>query len=102
MLHGILEEHKVHDGVNIIVFVQGKVEHLGKSVNTWELIVELLIKTTDEVGEDKGLRSSTEVFLKVELGEQLSSNLGGDISILSQVSSGNESITIDSFSLVYP
>jgi hypothetical protein len=64
VLHGIFEENEVHDGVDIIVLSQGKVEHLGKSLSVLELIIELLIKTTDEVGEDEGLRSSTEVLLE--------------------------------------
>ena len=64
VLHSIFEENEVHDGVDIIVLSQGEVEHLGKSLSVLELIVELLIKTTDEVGEDERLRSSTEVLLE--------------------------------------
>jgi hypothetical protein len=81
VLHGVLEQYKVHNGINIIVLTESEVKLFGQSVSVGELIVELLVKTLDEVGEDKRLRSGTEVFLQVEFGEGLGGNIGSDLTI---------------------
>jgi hypothetical protein len=103
MLHSILEQHKVHHGIDIVVLTEGIVEHLSELFDVGELIIDLLIETTDEVGEDKRLGLLTsEVFLQVELGEGLGGNVSSEFSVFDQVLEVNESITIDSLSLVHP
>lgn len=102
MLHGILEQYEVHDCVNIVVLAEGEVKHFCQSISVGELIVEFLVKTTDEVGEDEGLGSGTEVFLQVELGEGLGGDIGSELTIFSQVRIADKSITIDSLGLVDP
>jgi hypothetical protein len=69
VFHGIFEEHQVHDCISVVVLSQSLVKSLLQSVIVLELIVKLLIKTTHELGEDKRLRSVSEVLLEVEFGE---------------------------------
>jgi len=103
MLHGILKQHKVHHGVDIIVLTEGVLKHLSELFDVGELVIDLFIEAIDEVGKDKRLGLLTsEVLLQVELGEGLSSDISGDLSVLEQVIGVDESITIDSLSLVHP
>ena len=70
MLHGIVEEHKVHSGVQFVVLTERISKSDCECVDVGELVVEFLIETTDEVGEDKRLRSGLgEVFGQVEFTE---------------------------------
>jgi hypothetical protein len=55
MLHGIFEEHKVHDGVSVIVIIESLLELSGKSCCAWESIVQVLVERGNEVGEDQWL-----------------------------------------------
>ena len=44
MLHGIFEEHKVHNGISVIVIVKSLLELSGKSCVAWESIIQVLIE----------------------------------------------------------
>lgn len=102
MLHGILEQYEVHDGIYIIVLTKGEVKHLGEGIDVGELIVKFLIESSNEVSEDERLRSSTEVLLQVELGEGLGRDISGKLTIFSQVRIADKSISINSLGLVHP
>jgi hypothetical protein len=69
VLHCILEEHQVHDGVGIVVFSKGFSKSQSELFCILELIIEFIIKTTNELGENEWLSVGTEVLLKVELRE---------------------------------
>jgi len=73
-----------------------------KGIGVGELVIELVIKTCYELGENQWLGVSTKVFLEVESGEGLSNQLIAKALIGCQVGSIDESITIDSFSLMHP
>lgn len=55
MLHGVVEKYEVHSSIEVVVLSQGELESLSKLLDVLELIVELLVKATDEVCEDKWL-----------------------------------------------
>ena len=44
MLHGIFEEHKVHNGISVIVIVKSLLELSSKSCGAWESIIQVLIE----------------------------------------------------------
>lgn len=75
---------------------------LGELLGVLELIVELVIETCNEVGEDKWFRVVAEVLLQVELGEGFGHKFGTDALVCGEVSGIDESVTIDSFSFVNP
>jgi len=86
VLHGILEQHEVHDGVHFVVLTETLLESRVESLDIGELIVQLLVETTDELGEDEGLGSRTEELLEVELGERLGADLSSELTVLGKVS----------------
>ena len=102
MLHGILEEHQVHHGVGVIVLSKSFLESISHSIKTWELIVGLVIKSSNELGEDKWLWGWAEILLQVELCETLSADFESSSLVSSQVGSIDKSITIDSLGLMDP
>lgn len=68
-----------------------------------ELIVEFLIEASDEVGEDEWFSTFiSEVLRQVLFWEVLLGQVLDDVSVFSQVSGVNESISIDSLGLVTP
>jgi len=69
MLHCILEEHQVHDGVGVVIFSEGFSKSMSELFGILELIIEFIIKTSNKLGEDEWLSVGTEVLLKVELRE---------------------------------
>jgi hypothetical protein len=102
VLHGILKEYEVHDGVELVVGVQAFSETLSHELAVGEDIVKLVVKTTDEVGEDEDLWSGAEVLLEVNLSESLASDVSSNLAILCQMSVRDEPISIDALSLVNP
>lgn len=102
MLHGILEKHQVHHGVGVVVLSKSLLESVCHGIETWELIVGLVIKSSDELGEDKWLWGWAEILLQVELGETLSTDFESSSLVSCQVGSIDKSITIDSLRLMDP
>jgi len=74
----------------------------GELIGVLELIIELIIKTCNEVGEDKWLWIVTEILLQVELREGFGHKFGTDTLVCGKVIGIDESITIDSFGLMNP
>ena len=103
MLHGILEQNQIHDGVSVVVITQGLSETSAHSRRRWEAVVELVIKRGNEVCEHQRLR----VVLLVELGhvrarEGLLLSLRVERSEGLQMLGADKTITIDSLALVSP
>jgi hypothetical protein len=102
VLHSILEQHEVHDGIDFVVLAQALLETSAHCLARRELVVEVIIKGGSEPGEDENLRGSTEVLLEVELGEGLRAQLLGQFSIPGHVSMRHQSVTVDTLGLVHP
>lgn len=55
MLHGVIEKYEVHGGIEVVVFSQGELESLSKLFDILELVVEFIVKASNEVSEDEWL-----------------------------------------------
>lgn len=104
MLHGIVEENQIHDGVGVVVFSKTLLKSLGKSLLVGELIVELVIQTGYEVGKDKWLSSWSEELLDLStiLREGLVADIVSGALELVEMLEVDKSISIDSLTLVDP
>jgi hypothetical protein len=74
---------------------------LGHCVQVREHVVEFVIETGDEVGEDQDLGRVLEVLLQIGP-EVLIADVTGNLTILGQVLVGNKSVSVDTLSLVHP
>lgn len=103
MLHRILEQNQVHDSIELIVRVETLSEPLRHSFGIREHVVQLVIQATDEVGEHQDFRRIlVKELLQIELREALGADITGELAIFGQVRVRNESVTIDTLSLVHP
>jgi hypothetical protein len=74
---------------------------LGHCVQVREHVVEFVIETGDEVGEDQDLGRVLEVLLQIGP-EVLIADVTGNLTILGQVLVGNKPVSVDTLSLVHP
>lgn len=103
VLHCIFEKNQVHDGIKLVVGSETFVEPRRHGISVREHIVQFFIKTANKTGENQNLRVVfIEELLQIELGECLSTDVSGKLTVFSQVSVRNKSITIDALSLVNP
>jgi hypothetical protein len=69
MLHGIFEKYKIHNCIDIIVLSETFMQSLRHSFSRTELIIQLVIKTCHELGQDEWCWCCAEIFLQIEFGE---------------------------------
>lgn len=76
----------------------------GKSLSVRELIVKLVIKTSNEVSKDKRFISRSKVFSQIELVGETGpfSNISCKFTVSGKISSIYKSISVNTFRLVQP
>ena len=103
VLHGIFEEHQVHNCVSIVIVIQGLGKLSGHGLRGWETIVECLIERGHEVCKDQWLWIDILVELaEVSTRECFLCQVRGKHSVSLQVLRADETITVNSLTLVRP
>jgi len=103
VLHGILEKHKRHNGVELVVFSKGQITHFRELSSILELSVQLVIEGLCKVSKHKWLGVLFgKVLVHVVLGEGFLAQISSKTTELCEMFGADKSISIDSFTLVHP
>lgn len=100
---GVFEEHEGHHGVVVIVLLEGVGHVVFQLLVGHEVVLTFTSDSVGEVTEDQVFGAGgLEVSLEVELGEGFLQEVEHDAFVLGEVLHGDETVTVDSFTLVDP
>mmetsp|Transcript_14244 Transcript_14244/g.29068 ORF Transcript_14244/g.29068 Transcript_14244/m.29068 type:complete len:463 (-) Transcript_14244:4524-5912(-) len=101
--HGVLKQHKVHNGICLVVVLKGSVEGLLKRLDGLDLVIDrILPEAVHKVGVEEGLGVVTDELVKLEgghghLGLLLDQDLEGLL-----VLRGDKAVSVHALTLVQP
>ena len=103
VLNGILEQHKVHHGVDFVVFVKRVDGRLREHSQVCHLVVQHLVHRLRVVAKDQrvGILGGEEAR-HVGRGEVLLGGLGGEVAVLGQVGGVDEAVPVHALRFVEP
>lgn len=70
MLHGVFKENQVHDGIDVIVLLEGFLNVISELVIGHDIIESLTVDSARKIREDQVLRiGGREILGELEFGE---------------------------------